>query len=382
LITQIKMKLSHVRKLLPMHKQCQVCPKVVNFCTQHPLWSQQPGFPENQVRLRSRILRQKPLFQGLEETLSLFRGLDGYKFTKLKAQSFPAIGSSSVAPAANKHFWLLFSRKTENSSDLVEAGCRVTSIVSADLNEDEQQLDLISDLISRNIDKLNIFQLKEVLYSLTFMYAQYRRFSTFATLIDVKLSQLIQELTICKDDIDTLLEICFIQLRWALLTSPYRMDMATKDLKPLYTTCLLERLLEDNLDLLNSEQLVFCIFLVGISRQYPKLPYKEIPDSGFPLPSKLGNKLEQVLSEIGPLEVGIICHGLHMSYLNLAGKKDVPLIQHLYKALLEFPDQNVQKHQLTISSIAKILKNRGGLSSELAKRGLLKYEEHRHWMDA
>jgi hypothetical protein len=71
-------------------------------------------------------------------------------------------------------------------------------LILLDMNTDGQQLDLISDLITRNIDKLDIFQLKQVFFSLTFLYAQYTRFSNFASLLDLRLSQLVQDISISK----------------------------------------------------------------------------------------------------------------------------------------------------------------------------------------
>ena len=58
---------------------------------------------------KSNIVRQGPLFRGLEVTLTLFRDLEGYEFTKLNAPLLASSGKG-MSPAASKHFWLLFSR--------------------------------------------------------------------------------------------------------------------------------------------------------------------------------------------------------------------------------------------------------------------------------
>ena len=175
-----------------------------------------------------------------------------------------------------------------------------------------------------------------------------------------------------------MLELSFIQLRWALLSAPHSSSLKVKTL---YTTCLIDRLLVDHINELKPEQLVFCIFLTGLFRQYPRLPYHRIPNAGFPLPAKLNRKLNHVLPEVGLLEAGIICHGLHMCYLYFSSKDDRPLLEELYNKLEHFPDQNIQKHQFSISSIAKILKNKGGVSKECANRVVIKYEKHLQYSD-
>lgn len=169
-----------------------------------------------------------------------------------------------------------------------------------------------------------------------------------------------------------------MQLRWTILTSPYRLKISLSDLTSLYTRSLLNRLLVENLDRLNSEQLVFCIFLSGLSRKYPRLSYKKIPENGFELPTKLGNKLEIIIPHLDSREVGIISHGLHLCYLHLARKEHKDIINMLWKKLVDFPDQLVQKNEISISSIAKILKNRGEVDYKLATQCVLKYQEHLH----
>ncbi len=64
----------------------------------------------NSTETKQNILRQKPVFQDIEETLKLFRGLDGYSFTKVKSPGIKnAHESTYLVPDASKQFWLLFS---------------------------------------------------------------------------------------------------------------------------------------------------------------------------------------------------------------------------------------------------------------------------------
>ena len=64
----------------------------------------------NYSESKQNILRKKPLFQDVEAILTLFRGLDGYNFTKVKSPGLKSSHESSyLIPDASKQFWLLYS---------------------------------------------------------------------------------------------------------------------------------------------------------------------------------------------------------------------------------------------------------------------------------
>jgi len=89
---------------------------------------------------------------------------------------------------------------------------------------------------------------------------------------------------------------------------------------------------------------------------------------------------EAVLPLVNHLEVGIICHALHLTYLHLESRHHI-VRKILLETLLNFPERNVLKDQLALASIAKVLKRRGAVNSEIICNIMTKFEKHLGIMD-
>ena len=103
------MRLYHLFRSLPSHLTLRQ-PLRWNQISRGSLHNSFKLETQNSIETKQNILRQKPVFQDIEEKLKLFRGLNGYSFTKVKSPGIKnAHESTYLVPDASKQFWLLFS---------------------------------------------------------------------------------------------------------------------------------------------------------------------------------------------------------------------------------------------------------------------------------
>ena len=79
-------------------------------------------------------------------------------------------------------------------------------------------------------------------------------------------------------------------------------------------------------------------------------------------------------------EVGIICHALHQTYLYVQTPHN-HLRGDVLRRLAAFPAANIGRDQLTVGSMAKLMKRRGTENTTVVCEILRKYEPHLHQMD-
>ena len=94
-----------------------------------------------------------------------------------------------------------------------------------------------------------------------------------------------------QEELNEYLEVGYILLRWQLLSAPYRSNISSRDLTGAHNKLLILILLTRHLDVLSPSQVVFSLFLAGVSREYPNLPYESTRTQGFPIPDPLIAKL-------------------------------------------------------------------------------------------
>ena len=80
------------------------------------------------------------------------------------------------------------------------------------------------------------------------------------------------------------------------------------------------------------------------------------------------------------MEVGIICHSLHLTYLHLE-TRHYKVRSLLIQSLLRFPEQTFPRNWKALTSIAKVLIRRGETNSAEVRQLVAKFEPHFHEME-
>jgi hypothetical protein len=87
-----------------------------------------------------------------------------------------------------------------------------------------------------------------------------------------------------------------------------------------------------------------------------------------------------VLPELTDAEVGIVCHALHQTFLYLQAEHR-ELRADLLGRLAAYPAASIGRDQLTIGSMAKLLKRRGAENTALICKILDKFRPHLQQLD-
>jgi len=86
------------------------------------------------------------------------------------------------------------------------------------------------------------------------------------------------------------------------------------------------------------------------------------------------------LPQLTDAEVGIICHSLHQTFLYIETRHG-ELRAQVLRRLCAFPARNISRDQLTVSSMAKLMKRRGAENTAVMCDILNKYEPYLHQLD-
>ena len=352
------------------------------------LMQEEPSEPSSNKR-QSLFMRRK-LHEGLNKTLNIFRDLDPkYSFLKIS----PPVPNIDVQQISSS-FWLKFASHTQDKLDLLEAWhlMATQSRLEEEEEEDEEsslvrshQEEQIILKIIRHFPDYSYHQLSQLTFNLEILRSRAQLKKQFTRSLHFHLTRKMREIIMTEDcrpeEIDQCLSVSFILLRADI---EYNIDPATgrreHRLRGGHNSALLELLLGHHLSSLSPTQLVYCLFLAGVQKEYPGCGYRA-EGQGFPLPARLYDKLASVLAELSPHEVGVVCHSLHQVHLHLQTKHSA-VRQAALNCLLAYPDSLIQKDQFVVGSVAKFLMKRGSENHQHVVRLMEKYRPHLHNMDA
>ena len=119
---------------------------------------------------------------------------------------------------------------------------------------------------------------------------------------------------------------------------------------------------KEMLEVLDHEEFVFLMYLVGMHRAYPNMSKKRNwKDHGAKIPLYLGVKLEQILKQASLFETDLICQSLNKAFLRLHIECG-SVTNILIDKLITINDDEIFNNNYAINSICKLLLNRGSLN--------------------
>jgi len=324
--------------------------------------------------------KRRPVFSGrkisvLSQTLGIFRDLDtAYHFLKLQ----PKVSSS---PLVSRIFWLKFAHHTRDKLDLLEAWNQATTLPRTEEADSDWMTSVQDQFVSRLCQALpeyNYEQLADITYSLGLLNNRLEHLNTLASLVDSNLTNRMKEIlkskNVTEENIDLCLRIAYIWLRSGMETSN------KSRLTGLHNRALIEILYTEYLPILTPSQTVFLLLLVGVQRELPGCRTDINPGQGFPLPSALNEKLSSVLPLLSHNEIGVVCHSLHQAHIYIETQHSA-VRQSALNCLLNIPESDIIRDQLTVAGVAKFMRKRGSENNRHVVAIMEKYKPYLHDLD-
>ena len=119
---------------------------------------------------------------------------------------------------------------------------------------------------------------------------------------------------------------------------------------------MLKILLEKHIQCLNSQQLMFSLFLCGYQKRYPSNSHRVKKGETFPVSVLLYEALCNILPELSPREVGILFNSLHKSNLHLKTEHATLRNAGLH-CLINYDDSKVARDHFIINSLVKFFRD-------------------------
>ena len=331
--------------------------------------------------------RQQPVFlnrkfyNSINLTLSVFRDLDQkYLFLKIS----PPVINIDVHKVSST-FWIKFASQTNDKHDILEAWHLLAS--HSDLMIDEQSQSIQEEItmkISQTISEYSYDQLADLLFNLRVLYKKPDSLKSFVSILDKSLTKKMREILNQKNPssevIDKCLNVSFIWLRTQMefnQTLEHGVNLENQyKLKGSHNRSMLDILIGKHIKILNSEQLMFTLFLSSLQKRFP-LYHPKFKDNqqGLAMPNLLYKKLCLVIPELSRKEVGLLCGFIHLSHIYLETKHSF-VRQAALDCLIKYDKREVVRDQFIIANISKLLKKRGSENHIHCIKVMDKYKHH------
>ena len=328
----------------------------------------------------------RKIYKGLDLTLDVFRDIHNkYSFLKIT----PPIVNIDVHQMSSS-FWMRFASHTNDKYDLLEAwNLMASSSVSLDSEEMEATKGKIVTRLSHSFEEFSYAELSDILFNLGILYSNPLLLKEFSQSLDKqlteKMNQMLAKEEMMEEEIDLCLRVSFTWLRAVMESKKFYLPKTTDSvesredmsyqLKGLHNGEMLKHLLGRHIHSLNSEQLLFCLFLCGVQKRYPSNTHRVKKGETFPVPLLLYEALCNILPQLSSREIGILFNSLHLSNLHLETEHTTLRTAGLH-CLINYDNTKVARDQFVISSLAKFLSKRGSENHLHCVRIMDKYSHH------
>ena len=325
------------------------------------------------------------IYKGLDLTLDVFRDIH-YKYSFLKIT--PPIVNIDVHQMSSS-FWMRFASHTNDKYDLLEAwNLMASSSVVLDTEEMEVTKRNIVTRLSDSFEDFSYVELSDILFNLRILYSNPHLLMEFSQSLDKHMTEkmkLMLKEEVLEEEIDLCLKVSFIWLRSVMESKKFNLPKVTEivesrghqpyKMKPFHNGEMLKILLEKHIHSLNSQQLLFSLFLCGVQKRYPTNTHRVKKGETSPVSLLLYEAICNVLPELSSREVGILFHSLHQSNLHLETEHSTLRTAGLH-CLLNYDNSKVARDQFIISSLAKFLSKRGSENHMHCVKVMDKYRHH------
>ena len=178
--------------------------------------------------------------------------------------------------------------------------------------------------------------------------------------------------------------ICFsLAYAWFKLVNQ-RSDLAITSNQ--YISAFLSHFLRDtSLKQLTTHEFVFCAFLAGRIRRFTNLTFaRHVNDNKTDFNIEMPEKLEEIavlhMPKLTVDEIGVVTHAFYHTGI-LIRTKNVKLKRSLLNFMANVEDSNIIVSQLAISSVAKMLKDRGSVDYDQIKKLMEIYQPLMHTLN-
>ena len=335
---------------------------------------------------RKAAFLDRKIYKGLSLTLDVFRDLQ-HKYAFLRVT--PPVVNIDVHQVSSS-FWMRFASHTNDKYDLLEAwNLMATSSVLLDSEEMEATKGKIVTRLCNSFEDFSYAELSDILFNLRILYSNQALLKEFSKSLDKHLTEKMK-LKLMKDEvleeeIDECLKVSFTWLRALMESKKHKLPKATdilesreditSKMKGFHNGEMLKILLGKHIHSLNSQQLLFCLFLCGLQKRYPSNTHRVKKGETLPVSLLLYETLCKILPELSPREVGILFNSLHLSNLHLETEHTTLRTAGLH-CLINYDNSKVARDQFIISSLAKFLSKRGSENHLHCVKVMDKYRHH------
>ena len=340
------------------------------------------------MQKRKAAFLDRKIYKGLSLTLDVFRDLQ-HKYAFLRVT--PPVVNIDVHQVSSS-FWMRFASHTNDKYDLLEAwNLMATSSVPLDSEEVEATKGKIVTRLCNSFEDFSYAELSDILFNLRILYSNQALLKEFSKSLDKHLTEKmkLKLMTdqVLEEDIDQCLKVSFTWLRALMESEKYKLPKATEILesreredvtskmKGFHNGEMLKILLGQHIHTLNSQQLLFCLFLCGLQKRFPSNTHRVKKGETFPVSLLLYEALCKILPELSPREIGILFNSLHLSNLHLETEHATLRTAGLH-CLINYDNSEVARDQFIISSLAKFLSKRGSENHIHCVKVMDKYRHH------
>lgn len=326
------------------------------------------------------------IYKGLDLTLDVFRDIrNKYSFLRIT----PPIINVDVHQMSSS-FWMRFASHTNDKYDLLEAwNLMASSSVVLDSEEMEAAKRNIVTRLCDSFEDLSYVELSDILFNLRILFSNPQLLKEFSQSLDKHLTEkmklMLMKEEVLEEEIDLCLKVSFIWLRSVMESKKFNLPKVTEivesrgdltyKMKGFHNGEMLKILLEKHIHSLNSQQLMFSLFLCGVQKRYPSNTHRVKKGETFPVPLLLYEAICNILPEMSPREVGILFNSLHLSNLHLETEHATLRTAGLH-CLINYDNSKVARDQFIISSLAKFLSKRGSENHLHCVKVMDKYRHH------
>lgn len=335
---------------------------------------------------RKAAYMDRKIYKGLNLTLDVFRDLQ-HKYSFLRIT--PPVVNIDVHQVSSS-FWMRFASHTNDKYDLLEAwNLMASSSVVLESEEMEATKRKIVTRLCNSFEDFSYAELSDILFNLRILYSNPQLLKEFSQSLDKHLTEkmklMLMKEEVLEGEIDQCLKVSFTWLRALMESEKFKLpkiteivksrDDITFKIKGIHNREMLKILLEKHIHSLNSQQLMFSLFLCGHQKRYPSNTHRVKKGETFPVSLLLYETLCNILPELSPREVGILFNSLHLSNLHLETEHATLRTAGLH-CLINYDNSKVARDQFIISSLAKFLSKRGSENHLHCVKVMDKYRHH------